>query len=445
MYIDGEHVQSSTDTWFELRNPATNAVIGQVPQPTPEELQLAVDSCTRAFKEWRHVSVSNRARVMLKMQALIRRDWDELAEIITRENGKTTADARGDVFRGLEVVEHSCAAPTLMMGETVEGVADSTDVYSYRQPLGVVAGICPFNFPAMIPLWMTPMALVAGNSMLLKPSELVPGAVMKLAELFTEAGLPPGCLNVVHGAHDTVNFMCDDDSIKAISFVGANAAGEHIQERATRQGKRVQANLGAKNHAVVLPDADKEAALNAIAGAAFGAAGQRCMALSVCVFVGETKAWIEDLADLGRSLVVNAGHEADADVGPLISAAAKSRVEDHIATAAEEGATVVLDGRGAAPTGYETGNFVGPTVLGGVQPHMKCYREEIFGPVLCCVAVDTLDDALELINANPYGNGTALFTADGAAARKFQMEVDVGQVGLNVPIPVSFQQFCAPA
>jgi len=441
MFVDGKHVQSSTDRWIDLHDPATNELIGLVPQCTNDEMEAAVESSARAFASWRATSVSNRARVMLRLQALIREHWDELAGIITREQGKTLADARGDVFRGLEVVEHACAAPTLVMGETVEGVAEGVDVYSYVQPLGVVAGITPFNFPAMIPLWMFPLAVVTGNTCLMKPSELDPSTTVRLAELASEAGLPPGVLNVIHGAHDAVNFICDAPAIRAISFVGSNAAGEHIHARATRRGARVQANLGAKNHAVVLADADKDATLNAIAGAAFGAAGQRCMALSVAVFVGEAQAWIGDLADKARSLVVAAGHVDGADVGPLISPQAKARVESLIASGEAAGARVVLDGRGVAPAGYEKGNFVGPTLLDGVTTDMECYRQEIFGPVLCCITVDTLEEAIALVNRNPYGNGASLFTADGAAARKFQYEVDIGQVGINVPIPVPLPMF----
>lgn len=311
----------------------------------------------------------------------------------------------------------------------------------YREPLGVVAGICPFNFPAMIPLWMFPLAIAAGNSIVMKPSERDPGAMMMLAKLAAEAGVPDGVLNVVHGAVDCVNYICDEPKIKAISFVGSDRAGEHIYTRGNANGKRVQANLGAKNHAVLMPDANKQAALNAIAGAAFGAAGQRCMALSTLVCVGETKDWLPELAQRARELKVGYGMDPDTDVGPVITPQSKERIERLVQSGQDEGAEILLDGRGIVVKGYEKGNFVGPTLLTNVKTNMECYREEIFGPVLVCLNVDTLDEAIELINNNPYGNGTAVFTNSGPIARKFEHEIDVGQVGINVPIPVPVPPF----
>lgn len=322
------------------------------------------------------------------------------------------------------------------MGDLVENVASGIDTYSLRQPLGVTAGICPFNFPAMIPLWMFPLATVAGNTMVLKPSEKDPGAAMILAQMASEAGLPPGVLNVVHGTHDVVNGMLDHPDIRAVSFVGSDAAGEHVYKRGCASGKRVQANMGAKNHAVVLPDADVETTVNALTGAAFGAAGQRCMAISAAVFVGGMGSYKEKLVDKARSLNVNAGWEDGTDVGPVISKQAKQRIESLIQSGVDQGAEALLDGRGISIAKYPMGNFVGPTILSGVKPTMDCYKEEIFGPVLVCLEVDTLAEAISLVNANPHGNGTALFTASGAAARRFQHEVDVGMVGINVPIPV---------
>ncbi|KAJ1546059.1 Methylmalonate-semialdehyde dehydrogenase [acylating] mitochondrial [Cladochytrium tenue] len=403
LYIDGQFVESKTSDWIELRNPATQELVTLVPQATPAELQRASDAAAAAFVGWRKSTVLARQRVMFDLQALIRKHMDEIATSITTEQGKTFADAKGDVLRGLQVVEHACGIPSLLMGESLPVSADM-DTYTIRQPLGVVAGIAPFNFPAMIPLWMFPLAIACGNTVVMKPSERDPGAMMILARLAEEAGVPKGVLNVVHGAVPTVNFICDDPHVKAISFVGSDIAGRHIFERGTRTGKRVQANLGAKNHGVVLPDADRELALDQLAGAAFGAAGQRCMALSVAVFVGEAKEWIPDLVERAKKLVVAGGFEKDADVGPLIT---------------------------PQPKGYEGGNFVGPTVLANVKPHMRCYKEEIFGPVLVCMEADSLAEAVELINANPYGNGTALFTRSGAAAREFQEDVDVGQVGFT--------------
>lgn len=334
-----------------------------------------------------------------------------------------------------------CSITSLQMGEVSQNVAKDMDTYSHTLPIGVCAGITPFNFPAMIPLWMFPVAITCGNTMVIKPSERDPGATMMLMEMLTEAGCPPGVVNVIHGAHDAVNFVCDHPDIRAVSFVGSDQAGKYIYERAGRTGKRVQANMGAKNHGVIMADANKEHTLNQLAGAAFGAAGQRCMALSTAVFVGEAREWIPDLVERARALRVNAGHCAGTDVGPVISPAAKERICALIASGIREGAKCVLDGRDIVVPGYERGNFVGPTILTGVRTDMECYREEIFGPVLVCLEAETLDEAIELVNANPYGNGTAVFTTNGATARKFVHQIDCGQVGVNVPIPVPLPMF----
>ncbi|KAI8810544.1 Aldehyde/histidinol dehydrogenase [Cladochytrium replicatum] len=440
LYINGEFFDSQTDKWIELRNPATQELVTLVPQATPAELKYAAESAAAAFKTWKKTSVLTRQKVMLDLQALIRSNMDKLAESITLEQGKTFPDAKGDVLRGLQVVEHACGLPTLLMGEKLP-VSRDMDTYTIREPLGVVAGICPFNFPAMIPLWMFPLAIGIGNTTVMKPSERDPGAMMILAKLAEEAGVPNGVLNVVHGAVDTVNFICDDPHIKAISFVGSDVAGKYIFERGTKNGKRVQANLGAKNHGVIMEDANKNHALNSLAGAAFGAAGQRCMALSTLVFVGPAKEWLPELVERAKQLKVTSGFEPDADLGPLITKEAKKRVEELIQSGVDEGATLLLDGRGIKPAGFAEGNFVGPTILSNVKPHMRVYKEEIFGPVLVCLEVDTLDEAVELINKNPYGNGTAIFTNSGSTARKFQEEIDVGQVGINVPIPVPLPMF----
>mmetsp|Transcript_46913 Transcript_46913/g.146974 ORF Transcript_46913/g.146974 Transcript_46913/m.146974 type:complete len:374 (-) Transcript_46913:160-1281(-) len=322
-----------------------------------------------------------------------------------------------------------------------EQVASDVDTYSVRQPLGVCAGICPFNFPAMIPLWMFPVAITCGNTFVMKPSERVPLTAMRLVELAQEAGVPEGVVNVIHGTHDAVNFICDAPEIRAISFVGGNAAGQHIHARGTANGKRVQANMGAKNHGVILPDADKESVLNKLTGAAFGAAGQRCMALSTAIFVGETQEWISDLAAKAKQLKLGSGTDPSADLGPVISPAAKARIEGLITSGEQQGAKVVLDGRNASVEDHPNGNFVGPTILKDVTTDMDCYKQEIFGPVLVTLKADTLDDAIAMINKNPYGNGTALFTSSGANARRFQMDVDCGQVGINVPIPVPLPHF----
>lgn len=442
MLINGKFVESESKSFIEVNNPATNEVIALVPECTKEEMEAAVANSKESFSAWRNTPVSQRTRIMLEYATLIRDNMDDLAQILTREQGKTIEDAKGDIFRGLEVVEHACSTPTLIMGETVENVASGVDLYSYRQPLGVVSGICPFNFPAMIPLWMFPLATACGNTFVMKPSERVPMTSMRLAELFIEAGCPPGVLNVVHGARDAVEFICKDDTIKAISFVGSDQAGKYIFETGTSHGKRVQSNQGAKNHAVILPDADKEATLNALTGAAFGAAGQRCMATSVAVFVGESKEWIPEIVERAQKLKVNAGHEPGTDIGPMISRAAVERCANIIEGAIDEGASCLLDGRASSSVdGYPDGYFMGPTLLDNVTADMECYTEEIFGPVLCTTSVDTLDDAINFVNANPYGNGTAIFTNNGFHARKFQYHIDVGQVGINLPIPVPLPFF----
>jgi len=441
MYIDGKLVESSTKEFFDVVNPATQEVVTRTPMCTDEEMIAAAESSQKAFQEWKEASVSTRVRTMFKLQDLIVKNMDKVAGLITTEQGKTLPDARGDVFRGLEVVEHACSAGSLMMGETVENVSKNIDTYSYLQPLGVTAGVTPFNFPAMIPLWMFPMALVTGNTFLLKPSERVPSASMFLAQLTKEAGVPDGVLNVIHGAKRSVDFLCDNEHVRAISFVGGGEAGKHIHARATAKGKRVQSNMAAKNHATILPDASKERTLDALAGAAFGASGQRCMALSCAVFVGEAKNWIPDLVERAKKLKVSSGHTAGADLGPLISKEAKARIERVIQAGIDEGAKLALDGRNIKVSEFPNGNFIGPTILTDVKPGMRCYTEEIFGPVLVCVTVDTLDEAISLINKNPYGNGTAIFTRSGAAARKYQHEIDVGQVGINLPIPVPLPFF----
>lgn len=438
--INGQFVDSNTEEWLDLTDPATQEVIAKVPQTTDDEINQAVAAAKEAFKTWRKTPITTRARVFLRYQALIREHMEELAEILTAEQGKTLADARGDVFRGLEVVEHASAVGNLQVGDFVENVANGVDTYSVWQPLGVCAGITPFNFPAMIPLWMFPMAIATGNTFILKPSEQDPMVTMRLVELAVEAGIPEGVLNVVHGGKATVDAICDHPDIKAVSFVGSTNVGKHVYERAGQAGKRVQCMMGAKNHAVILPDANKEQTLNQLAGAAFGAAGQRCMALSVVVLVGEAGNWVTDIKAKTESLVVSAGKH-DKDLGPVISPAAKDRVERLIATGVEEGASLLLDGRGIVVEGYEKGNFVGPTIFDHVTTEMQIYSQEIFGPVLCIMRAESLDEAIEIINANPNGNGTAIFTQSGAAAHKFQQDIDVGQVGINLPIPVPLPMF----
>lgn len=441
LLIDGAFVESRTSEWRDVVNPATQEVLARVPFATVAEVDAAVTAAREAFKTWRKTPIGTRARIFLKYQQLIRENMKELAALLTAEQGKTLPDAEGDVFRGLEVVEHAAAIGNLQLGELANNVANGVDTYTLLQPLGVCAGITPFNFPAMIPLWMFPMAIATGNTFVLKPSEQDPLVTMRLVELALEAGIPKGVLNVVHGGPEVVNAICDHPEIKAVSFVGSTKVGTHVYNRASLAGKRVQCMMGAKNHAIVLPDANKEQTLNAMAGAAFGAAGQRCMAASTLVLVGDARGWVPDLVEKAKTLKVNGGTEPGTDVGPVISCAARERIEALIASGVEEGATLALDGRNPNVAGYEKGNFVGPTIFSGVKPGMRIYDEEIFGPVLVILEAETLDEAIGIINANPNGNGTAIFTQSGAAARKFQEEIDVGQVGINVPIPVPVPLF----
>ena len=441
LYLNGRFVESKASQWRDVVNPATQEVLARVPMCGADEVDQAVRAAAAAFKTWRNTPIAARARIMLKLQEVIRRDMKKLAAVLTAEQGKTLPDAEGDVFRGLEVVEHACSIGTLTLGEFAENVAGGLDTYFLRQPLGVCAGITPFNFPAMIPLWMFPMAIVCGNTFVLKPSEQDPMTAMVLAELAAEAGVPPGVLNIVHGGKAAVDALCSHQDVKAVSFVGSCAVGEHVYRLASEHGKRAQCMMGAKNHAVVLPDANKEASLNALVGAGFGAAGQRCMAISVGVLVGPAREWIPDIVARAKTLKVSAGTEKGADLGPLISRQARSRVEGLIERGVKEGAKLELDGRDLEVAAYPNGNFVGPTIFSNVKAEHDIYKTEIFGPVLLLMTADSLDEAIAIVNANPYGNGTGIFTQSGAAARKFQNEIDVGQVGINVPIPVPVPYF----
>jgi len=360
-FVNNQFVKSATNRWIDLHDPATQNVVTRVPETTSEEMLAAVDAAEKAFKTWKNTSLLTRQQIMFRLAYLIRENMDRLAASITLEQGKTFADAKGDVLRGLQVVEATTAIPSQMMGEQLEVSADM-DTHTIRVPLGVVAAICPFNFPAMIPLWVLPVAVATGNTLILKPSERDPGAAMIIAELAKQAGLPDGVFNIIHGTTKTVDFILDEPRIKAISFVGSDRAGKYIYTRGTANGKRVQANLGAKNHGIIMPDANKNHTLNALAGAAFGAAGQRCMALSTVVFVGETRNWLPELVERAKNLKVDGGFEEGADLGPLITPQAKARVEKLIQSGVDEGATLALDGRGFKPAKYPNGNFVAPTV-----------------------------------------------------------------------------------
>jgi malonate-semialdehyde dehydrogenase (acetylating) / methylmalonate-semialdehyde dehydrogenase len=441
LLIGREFVDSSATRWADVLNPATQVTLARVPFASRQEVDAAVAAAKEAFPSWRRMPIGSRARIFLKYQHLIREHMKELAALLTAEQGKTLLDAEGDVFRGLEVVEQAANIGTLQLGELAHNVASNVDTHTLLEPLGVCVGITPFNFPAMIPLWMFPMATACGNTFVLKPSEQDPMVSMRLAELALEAGLPPGVLNVVHGGEEVVNALCDHKDVKAVSFVGSTRVGTLVYERATRSGKRAQCMMGAKNHAVILPDANQEQALDQLVGASFGAAGQRCMAVSVAVLVGEAQKWIPQLVEKARRLHLSAGTEKGADLGPLISPAARDRVVGLIQRGVAEGAKLELDGRNPNVASYPKGNFVGPTIFSGVKATMEIYQKEIFGPVLCVCSAANLDEAIELVNENPNGNGTAIFTQSGSAARKFEAEINVGQVGINVPIPVPVPLF----
>lgn len=442
LFIDGKFVDSETSNWIDVTNPATNEVIARCPDALPEELERAIASAKEAQVAWRQVALPERTRYVMRYQALLKEHQEDIARILAEETGKTMDDAMGDVWRGIEVVEHAMGMPTLMMGETVEQVARGVDTLSWMHPLGVCAGITPFNFPAMIPLWMFPLAVVCGNSFVLKPSEQDPLTPMRLAELWNEAGFPPGLLQIIHGRKERVDQLITHPDIKAVSFVGSAHVGAHIYRTATHHLKRAQCMVGAKNHMVVMPDANKQQVINNLVGAACGAAGQRCMAISVAVLVGEeTRGWVDDIKAALQK--IRPGHYEDtgAAYGPLISPAAKERAEHIIGTAEAEGADLLLDGRGYEVEGYPNGNWIGPTLIDNVTEEMTCYKEEIFGPVLTIMHVETLDEAIALVNRNPYGNGTSIFTDSGAAARKYRYNTEVGQVGINVPIPVPLPFF----
>ncbi|MFT5705227.1 MAG: malonate-semialdehyde dehydrogenase (acetylating)/methylmalonate-semialdehyde dehydrogenase [Shewanella sp.] len=440
-YIDGQFIEGQGQQKISVTNPANNQTIAVVNAATVSEVETAVASAKQAFKSWKEVPVSERARVMFKYQHLLKAHHDELATILAQETGKTFDDAKGDVWRGIEVAEHACNIATLMMGETIENVARSIDTYSYTQPLGVCAGITPFNFPAMIPLWMFPLSIACGNTFVLKPSEQDPMTPQRLVELFEEAGAPKGVLQLVHGDKVAVDVLLNHKDIKAISFVGSVGVGQYIYKTGTDNLKRVQAFAGAKNHCVIMPDSNKQQVINNLVGASVGAAGQRCMALSVAIFVGAAKEWIPELRDAIAKVKPGLWDDKEAGYGPVISPAAKARVLSLIEQGKAEGAECVLDGSGFTVAGYESGNWVGPTMFTKVTTEMSIYKEEIFGPVLCCMEADTLEEAIDVVNNSPYGNGTSIFTASGAVARKYQHEIEVGQVGINVPIPVPLPFF----
>ena len=436
-WIDGRRTPGEGTRRGPVFNPATGQQQAEVTLATGADVDAAVASAKQAFEEWGQSSLSRRTKVLFRFRDLVDARSKELAGVISDEHGKVVSDALGEVQRGLEVVEFACGIPHLVKGEYSDQVSGGVDVFSFREPLGVVAGITPFNFPIMVPMWMHPVAIATGNTFVLKPSERDPSASMLVAELWAEAGLPDGVFNVVHGDKEAVDALLDHPDVAAVSFVGSTPIARYIHERGTAHGKRVQALGGAKNHAIVLPDADVDFASDHLVAAAFGSAGERCMAVSAAVAVGDAADGVlEAVAAKARKVQVGPGRDAASEMGPVVSSAARDRIVGLIGSGEQQGATLTVDGRSLSVPGYEDGFWVGPTVIDRVTPEMDVYREEIFGPVLSVVRADTVDAAIDLVNANPYGNGTAIFTSSGESARRFQRGVKVGMIGINVPIPV---------
>jgi malonate-semialdehyde dehydrogenase (acetylating)/methylmalonate-semialdehyde dehydrogenase len=437
-FIGGKTVAGTSDRFSDVFDPNTGQVQARTPLASLSELDAAVANAAAAQPAWAATNPQRRARVMFEFKRLIEAHTAELAEMLSAEHGKVIADSKGDIQRGLEVVEFACGVPHLLKGEYTQGAGPGIDVYSMRQPLGVVAGITPFNFPAMIPLWMMGPALACGNAFILKPSERCPSVPVRLAELLLEAGLPPGVANVVHGDRTVVEAILEHPTIKAVSFVGSSDIAQSVFQKAGAAGKRVQAMGGAKNHGIVLPDADLDQAVADIIGAAYGSAGERCMALPVVTPVGAktAEALKARLVDAIGGLRVGVSTDPDAQYGPVVTAEHKARIERYIQMGVDEGAELTVDGRGFSLQGHENGFFLGPTLFDHVKPDMRTYRDEIFGPVLQIVRAETFDEALALPSSHQYGNGVAIFTRNGEAAREFADRVEVGMVGINVPIPV---------
>ncbi|MGH8635748.1 MAG: CoA-acylating methylmalonate-semialdehyde dehydrogenase [Burkholderiales bacterium] len=442
LWIGGKAVAATGKRTGNITNPATGEVIRKAPMANAADIDAAVVAATQAFEQWRDTPPLRRARVLTRFRELLEANREEFAKLITQEHGKTLADAAGSLQRGIEVVEFACGVPHLLKGEHAEDVGRGIDCHSMLQPLGVCAGITPFNFPVMVPMWMFPVAIACGNTFVLKPSEKDPSPALLMAELAKEAGLPDGVLNVVHGDKEAVDALLEHPGIRAVSFVGSTPIARYVYETATRNGKRVQALGGAKNHAVVLPDADLEFATDAVIGAAYGSAGERCMAISAVVAVGAIgDKLVESIRDKAAKLPVGPGDEGGIEMGPLVTREHRDKVKGYVDKGVQEGAQLVLDGRAFEASGREKGFFIGPTLFDQVKPEMTVYKDEIFGPVLVVLRAETLEDAIDLVNRNPYGNGTAIFTRSGGAARRFQNEIEVGMVGINVPIPVPMAFF----
>lgn len=441
-FIGGQWVKSNTESYESVPNPATGELLAEVPISTSEDLEKAVASAKEAFQSWKKTPVPQRARILFKYQQLLVDHWDELATIITKENGKNFNEAYGEVQRGIECVEFAAGAPTLMMGQQLPDIATNVESGMYRYPIGVVGGITPFNFPMMVPCWMFPLAIASGNAFILKPSERTPLLANRLAELFQEAGLPDGVFNIVHGAHDIVNGILSHPDIPAVSFVGSQPVAEYVYKTGTSHGKRVQALAGAKNHTIVLPDADMDLAITNIINASFGSAGERCMACAVVVAVGEAADELtKRLVAEADQMTIGNGLDPDVFLGPVIRDSHKQKTYSYIESGIEEGAALLRDGRGDQSP--EDGYFVGPTIFDEVTPDMKIWKEEIFAPVLSIVRVETLEEAIELSNRSDFANGACLFTDSAKAIRKFREEIDAGMLGINlgVPAPMAFFPF----
>ncbi|GAB3419057.1 CoA-acylating methylmalonate-semialdehyde dehydrogenase [Flindersiella endophytica] len=441
-WIAGAPTQGGSTRRGPIWNPATGEQQAEVVLATADDVDLAVQTAAKAFESWQDVSVGKRAKILFAFRELVNAHVDELARIISAEHGKVISDAQGEVQRGLEVIEFACGIPQLLKGDFSDQVSSGVDAYSFRQPLGVVAGITPFNFPAMVPMWMHPIAIACGNTFVLKPSERDPSASRLVAELWQRAGLPDGVFNVVHGDKEAVDAILDHPGIAAVSFVGSTPIARYVHARASASGKRVQALGGAKNHAVVLPDADLDFAADHLTAAGYGSAGQRCMAISAVVAVGASgDALVEKLRSRAGDVKVGPGDDDSADMGPVVTKQAEERIAAYLEVGAAEGAELVVDGRGLTIDGHEEGFFIGPSLLDKVTPEMRVYQDEIFGPVLVVLRAETLEQAIDLVNANPFGNGTAIFTSSGEAARTFQRRVTVGMIGVNVPIPVPMAHY----
>lgn len=436
-FIGGRSWEGTSSTRSKVWNPALGVQSGEVVLANAQDVDEVVKNSAAAYEGWKEASLSMRSKILFNFREILNSSIDLLAEIITDQHGKILSDSKGEIQRGLEVVEFACGIPQLLKGDYSKQVSTGIDLFSFRDPLGVVAGITPFNFPAMVPMWMFPIAIACGNTFVLKPSERDPSASIMIAEMWRDAGLPDGVFNVVQGGKEAVDAILDHPMVEAVSFVGSTPIAKYVHQRASASNKRVQALGGAKNHGIIMPDADMDFALSQMSSAAFGSAGERCMAISAAVTVGPGgREFANELAKYASKIKVGSGRNPESEMGPIVTPESKARIESLIGSAESDGAKIVSDGRNYVVPGHEAGFFVGPTVIDSVVPEMEVYKSEIFGPVLVVLNSDSVDDAINLINANPYGNGTAIFTSSGEAARRFQYGVNVGMIGINVPIPV---------